>query len=285
MSSRAYSPLSALQAQLTRPRSIVQFDAVLSAWSKQDPALAGISSHDRLVEVLRGKDYPRHDVVLHSLLRRASTQDDDGRLAAELVVNAMIPAVPGVVGRVIRATRAAACTSGVRRGVTGAGVSASESNRDIQAGVIGHLWETVRCYPLRRRNHVAANLTRETQRAALRSFGVDLGQAAAEVISIDNQAHPGQLGDQPTDLDASEELLELLSWAVEQQRLDEEATTILTARYFGDQMGRDGVATDRQVGALMGLSQPTITRHRQRAVEQLASAARDFPGVSRAWAS
>ncbi|SDZ32522.1 hypothetical protein SAMN05421504_112204 [Amycolatopsis xylanica] len=281
----ASSPLSALQTQFARPRSIARFNTALSVWSQQDPALAGITSHDRLVDVLRGNDYPRHDVVLHSLLCRAAVQDDDGHLAAELVVNAMIPAVPGVVGCVIRATRAATFTSGARRGVTGSGVSASESNRDIQAGVIGHLWEMVCCYPLRRRNHVAANLTRETQRAALRSFGVDLGQTAAEVVSMDNEAFPGQVSDQPAELDASEELLELLSWAVEQQRLDEEATAILTARYFGDQIGRDGVATDRQVGVLLGLSQPTITRHRQRAVEQLASAALDFPGVGRAWAS
>jgi hypothetical protein len=146
--------------------------------------------------------------------------------------------------------------------VTGGGVSASEDSRDIQSSVIGHLWEQSRCYPLRRHHHVAANLMRETQRAAQRDFGVDHGQATADVVSVDDEEGHRTLAAVPDKTDASEELLELLSWAVEEQRLDEHAATILTTRYFGDPIGRDGVTTDRQIGALIGLSQPTITRDR-----------------------
>ncbi|MEQ0564470.1 ATP-binding protein [Amycolatopsis sp. NEAU-NG30] len=50
---------------------------------------------------------------------------------------------------------------------------------------------------------------------------------------------------------------------MEEERLDEHSATILTTRYFDDPLGRDGIATDRQIGALIGLSQPTITRHRR----------------------
>ncbi|MEV7038332.1 hypothetical protein [Amycolatopsis sp. NPDC051061] len=193
-------------------------------------------------------------------------------------MNAMLPAVPGIVGRVIRAARTAGIAVGIRRGVTGGGVSASEESRDIQAAVIGHLWEQTRCYPLRRRHHVAANLVRETQRAAQRDFGVDHGQAAADVVSIDDDQVHRPLAAVPAEVDASEELLELLSWAVEQERLDEHSAAILITRYFGDPAGRDGVATDRQIGTLIGLSQPTITLHRRRAFEKLAEAAAEYPG-------
>jgi DNA-directed RNA polymerase specialized sigma subunit len=119
---------------------------------------------------------------------------------------------------------------------------------------------------------------RETQRAAQRDFGVDHGQAAADVVSMDDDEIYRPLAAVPAEPEASEELLGLLAWAVEEERLDEHSAAILTTRYFDGPIGRDGVATDRQIGALIGLSQPTITRHRQRAFEQLAEAATEFRG-------
>jgi hypothetical protein len=86
---------------------------------------------------------------------------------------------------------------------------------------------------------------RETQRAAQRDFGVDHGQAAADVVSMDDDQVHRPLVAVPAEQDASEELLELLAWAVAEERLDAHAATILTTRYFGDP-----VATDRQIGAL-----------------------------------
>ncbi|MEV4147737.1 hypothetical protein AB0J40_28995 [Amycolatopsis sp. NPDC049691] len=285
MSSRSTdnSPLTMLQKEFSHPRAVARFDQALHGWSTEDTALSDVASHEDLVAILATRDYERHDEVLHELLVRAAVTNPRGVAATEIVVNAMLPAVPGIVGRVVRAVRAAGGAVGLRRGVTGGGVSSSEESRDIQAAVIGHLWEQTRCYPLRRRHHVAANLMRETQRAAQRDFGVDHSQAAADLVSIDDEVHR-PLAAVPVELGASEELLELLSWAVDQERLDEHSATILTTRYFGDPVGRDGVATDRQIGALIGLSQPTITRHRRRAVEQLADAVVEFPGRDLPWA-
>lgn len=278
------SPLTMLQVQFGLSRVVARFDQVLRTLSADEPALSAITCHRELADVLSTRDYVRHDEVLHALLRHAATPSGEGITASEIVVNAMLPAVPGIVGRVVRAARTAGGAVGVRRGVTGGGVSASEESRDIQAAVIGHLWEQTRCYPLRRRQHVAANLVRETQRAAQRDFGVDHGQAAADIVSIDDDEVHRPLAAVPEEIGASEELLELLSWAVEQEQLDEHSAEILITRYFGDPIGRDGVATDRQIGALIGLSQPTITRHRQRAVERLIDAAADFPGRDLPWA-
>ncbi|NBH06021.1 hypothetical protein [Amycolatopsis sp. SID8362] len=280
--STANSPLTMLQKQFEQDRVIATFDEALSSWSSASPAFADITCHQDLVAVLATRDYPRHDEVLRALLTRAA--EPGGAVAAEIVVNAMLPAVPGIVGRVVHAVRVAAGGVGVRRGVTGGGVSAAEDSRDIQASVIGHLWEQSRCYPLRRRNHVAANLVRETQRAAQRDFGVDHGQAAADVVSMDDDEVHRPLAAVPPEMDASEELLGLLSWAVSEERLDEHSATILTTRYFGEPVGRDGVATDRQIGTVLRLSQPTITRHRQRALEQLTAAAAEFPGGDLPWA-
>ncbi|MEU8632498.1 hypothetical protein AB0C38_10045 [Amycolatopsis sp. NPDC048633] len=282
--STANSPLTTLQVQFRRPRVVARFDQALCTWSAEELALSSITSHQELNDVLATRDYARHDEVLYALLTRAGESNAEGVAATEMVVNAMLPAVPGIVARVVRAARAAGGGVGVRRGVTGGGVSASEDSRDIQAAVIGHLWEQTRCYPLRRRYHVAANLVRETQRAAQRDFGVDHGQAAADVVSIDDDEVRRPLAAVPGEMDASEELLGVLSWAVEHERLDEHSARILTTRYFGEPIGRDGVATDRQIGTLIGLSQPTITRHRRRAVEQLAEAAAEFPGRDLPWA-
>ncbi|MGC7096711.1 hypothetical protein ACPZ19_18720 [Amycolatopsis lurida] len=277
----ARHPLSALQSELSRPRTRALFDEALRSWSRHDPALAEIADHAGLVEVLSSRDYPRQDEVLFTLLRRAATLGDEGIVASKIVVNAMIPAVPGIVGRVIRAGRAALATGGPRRGVTGGGVSAAEENADLQAVVIGHLWEQVRCYPLRRPHHVAINLVYETQRAALRELGVHEGQPAVEVGSVDDDAFHAEVVQRPAEPDASVEVLELLAWAVEQKRLDEQAAAILIARYFGHEIGRDGVATDRQIAALLGVSQPTAHRYRHRAQAQLAAAAEEFPGLER----
>ncbi|WP_410599820.1 hypothetical protein [Amycolatopsis sp. lyj-90] len=276
MSASACSPLTALQRQLARPKVLERFDAALCSWSEHDTALADVGSHHQLTDVLSGRDYARHDEVLYALLQRAAIERDEGAVAAQLALNAMLPAVPGIVGRVIRATRAALGAFGARRGVTGGGVSANETNTDVQAAVIGHLWEQIRCYPLRRRHHVAANLVRDTQRSALRALGVDTSQVAAEVVSIDDDAVHRPLAEVQTERDASEQLLELLSWAVEQEWLDKQEAAILTARYFGEDMGRDGVATDRQLGALFGVSQPTATRRRNRALDTLANAGREW---------
>ncbi|MFI5586315.1 hypothetical protein ACIA5G_14835 [Amycolatopsis sp. NPDC051758] len=286
MSSRSTenSPLTMLQKEFSHPRAVARFDQVLHGWSTEDTALSDVASHEDLVAILATRDYERHDEVLHALLVRAAVTDPGGVVATEIVVNAMLPAVPGIVGRVVRAVRAAGGAVGLRRGVTGGGVSSSEESRDIQAAVIGHLWEQTRCYPLRRRHHIAANLMRETQRASQRDFGVDHSQAAADLVSIDDDEVHRPVAAVPDELGASEELLELLSWAVEQERLDEHSATILTTRYFGDPVGRDGVATDRQIGALIGLSQPTITRHRRRAFEQLAEAVVECPGRDLPWA-
>lgn len=272
----ACSPLTALQRQLTRPRSLEKFDASLKSWSGHDPTLADVDSYRSLVEVLAGRDYARHDEVLFTLLQRAALTDGECGVAAELVLNAMLPAVPGIVGRVIRASRAAIGAFGARRGVTGGGVSANEANADVQAAVIGHLWEQIRCYPLRRHNHVAANLVRDTQRSALRALGIDTTQAAAEIVSMDDDAVHRPLAEASAEKDASEQLLELLSWAVEQRWLDDQEAAILTARYFGDEMGRDGVATDRQLGVMFGVSQPTATRRRNRALDTLTDAGREW---------
>ena len=277
------SPLTMLQEQFKEPRAIARFDQALRDWAAEEPVLAGVTCHQDLVTVLATHDYARHDEVLYALLFRAAATGPSGVVATEIMVNAMLPVVPGIVGRVVRAARVAARGVGARRGVTGGGVSASEDSRDIQASVIGHLWEQSRCYPLRRRHHVAANLMRETQRAAQRDFGVDHGQAAADVVSMDDEVHR-PLAAVPHEMGASEELLGLLSWAVEVERLDEHSASILTTRYFRGPVGRDGVATDRQIGALTGLSQPTITRHRQRAFEQLTEAAAEFPGRDLPWA-
>ncbi len=279
------SPLTALQMRLRHPRAIRKFDRALGSWSRTDLALAETSSRDGLARVLATRDYDVHDRVLHALLERAAVPGRDGATAAEIVLSAMLPAVPGVTGRVIRAVRVATGSGGARRGVTGGGASATEENADVQAAVIGHLWEQIRCFPLRRHNHVAANLVRETQRAALRSFGVDHVQVAVEVVSADDDAFRGALAQPEREVSASEELLSVLSWAVASGVLDEQGQAVLTRRFFGDRTGRDGVETDRQVGEELGVSQPTVTRWRTRAIARLADAAEDYQGSRLPWAS
>src|SRR5689334_3832082 len=124
------SPLTMLQNELRQPRAVARFDQALRNWAVEEPALSEIVCHADLADVLATREYSRHDEVLHALLARAAISGRAGVTATEIVVNAMLPVVPGIVGRVVRVARAAGGAVGARRGVTGGGVSASEDSRD-----------------------------------------------------------------------------------------------------------------------------------------------------------
>ena len=253
-SRRPCSPLSALQRELQQHINAGVAAAALAHWQAGEPDLAEQPDLASMQTWLRAADYESRDRVLLALLRQAVPGAPHGAIAAHVLVVWMTPAVVGIVRRLL--VRLAAASQGTE-------LSADQ----VQSDVIGHLWEQVRCYPLHRRSHVAANLLRDTETAMQRSYGVHCRQR--RVITTESLPAP------QVQRNASDELLELLALAVEQQWLDEAGTTVLAQRYFGEHPGRNGVTTDRHVAQMLGLSQPTITRLRNRAEQRLAASVRD----------
>lgn len=251
-------------------------EVALTRWAETDDALAEVRSVASVAAVLCGDNHDRRDAVLLALLRRAADVGRDAELAARLVIDRMTPAVAAMTSRIGRLP------------------SVTERPGDIAVMVLGHLWERVRCFPLHRTRHVAANLVRDTHTATLRALGVHsrqqrdwrTGETFLHLVPLlDETEHKASAaGDVHCVRNSSEELLELLAWALEQRWLDDLDARVLTARFFGP-MGRDGVATDAQIGQVCSVSKATAHRARVRAQASLAAAAAAYPAAEHRTAS
>lgn len=269
------------RAEFDRLRQRGEIDDALGHLRETEPALADLASYDDIEQLLRGDDFERNDSVLIALLRHAAGDTIHATAAAWMVAASFLRASKTIARRVLRATRSVLMTTDEpRRGVRGQGVSGSDTLADIEGMVLGVLWERVRSYPLHRTSHVAANLVRDTHQLTLRTLGIYGSQSAADVVSFDDRAAPAEAltVSEKTSCDSSQELLELLAWAVQEQWLDEQSALILGTRYFGADTGHHGVVTDDRIGELLGLSQPTISRRRAAANRKLLAAAEAFPG-------
>ncbi|MEV6871572.1 hypothetical protein [Amycolatopsis sp. NPDC051128] len=120
------SPLTMLQNELRQPRVVARFDQALQNWAVEGAALAEIACHADLADVLATREYDRHDEVLHALLARAAISDRAGVTATEIVVNAMLPVVPGIVGCVVRSLLSR-CATRKARGRRSAGMLPSSA--------------------------------------------------------------------------------------------------------------------------------------------------------------
>ncbi|MEU1628188.1 hypothetical protein ABZ746_23230 [Streptomyces sp. NPDC020096] len=213
------------------------------------------------------------DRWMAALLRHVSRPDEQGRLAARLLVQAMLPSA-------MRTTRS------LRRD----GLAFAE----VAHIVIGALYEVVRTYPLQRRpRRVAANLAMDTLRLARRELrwgGVledtepleaspALRVAAddpdpyerAALAELAEEAAVAGLADPATPAEelagTRGELVELLLWALREQVLDEQSVAAI-----GDHYREVADADDVAAGAA-GVSAAAWRKRRSRAVQRLQQAA------------
>ncbi|MGW3491617.1 hypothetical protein [Streptomyces sp. NPDC001054] len=106
---------------------------------RESSGLAGL-----LVELQRRSGGPVSDVWMHALLSRAAESGEPGRLAARVMLQAMVPGAVRLSRRLLQS------------GQPGRGFD------DVGQVVLSAMWQVIRDFPLRRRHKVAANVLLET---------------------------------------------------------------------------------------------------------------------------
>ena len=252
-------PLHFFVADLDRLTASGAADTVLSAWQNLAPILTRFGSVSALIGELDraglSADYDTVDVLLHALLLVAGSGGEASRIAATLVAARMVPAAGPVVGQLLSATRRC-----------GRHLSVAEA----RLTVAGCLWERVRCYPLTRTARVAGNLRAELVKHALTAEDVH-PRCTGRATPLDPTVLTEVVTEAEVEVQASEELVRVLAWALGEHVLSRAQSDLLLARWA---QGTSPVAT-RVLGEQMGLPQRTVAHRCARAEQLLADAVRD----------
>ncbi|BBG20639.1 hypothetical protein RVR_P17 (plasmid) [Actinacidiphila reveromycinica] len=213
------------------------------------------------------------DRWLGAVLRHVTDAGPDGRLAARLVVQAMLPGAASTAYRMRR---------------FGHGLD------DVVHVVVAALYEVVRRYPLERRpRKIAANLLLDTVKAAHGELARDACDSSDQpldherVTVPDPQAGPDEvalrrelaaaaaasglpgLADvDPEDVGSARgQVIELLLWALSRRVLDRAAAAAISAHY------QVGAPKDEIAARRAGVRPASLRQRRSRAVRELAAAA------------
>lgn len=137
-------PLDRLERTLECELSSSALRAHFAEWSRDEPALTGLSSPAALLRFLRSRPSPADcDAVLRPVIARASTEAAAGRL----VLYTVLPGLKNVARRLL--------------------INADE-REELWASLLCCAWERIRTYSVERRpNRIAANLLLDTMHAAL----------------------------------------------------------------------------------------------------------------------
>jgi DNA-directed RNA polymerase specialized sigma24 family protein len=222
-------PLHRLDAEWRRQLAGPQLAGRLAAWRRQAPALASFADAASLMRLFRGDAQPAtKDRALHALIEIARTDS----LAGLVVLEAIMPGLKRVSRRVLH----------------------DPADRDeLWATLLAAAWETIRRYPLHRRQRVAANLLLDTMRGTLAALS-------------EGRRGRGELTDDVTALVAAEpvdgDVDGLLDLAVEAGAVSaQDAELILRTRIDGFQLV--------DLAAEQGVAYNTLKVRRQRAERRL----------------
>lgn len=224
-------PLHRLDAEWRRQVAGPQLAGHLAAWRRQAPALASFADAASLMRLFRGDAQPAtKDHALHALVEISRTDP----LAGLVVLEAIMPGLKRVSRRVLH----------------------DPADRDeLWAALLATAWETIRRYPLHRRQRVAANLLLDTMRGTLAALsegrrGRGRGELTDDVTAL--------VAAEPVDGDVDG----LLDVAVEAGAVSaEDAELILRTRIDGFQLV--------DLAAEQGVAYNTLKVRRQRAERRL----------------
>lgn len=240
-------------------------------WAQADPRLAAVDELKDLRGWLNHARAEDADEVLQALARRGSVHGDDDRVAAATLAWALLPG---------------ACTLAHRLRTL---------SPRIDEVVAAQLWLEIRGFPARPRTKIAANILMNTRSGVLRECG-----AASQLQRSDPTWHQslpvdpyapfwGRLrtgGHGETEPTPAEELLDLLSWACDNDVItDQDRGLLLSLVAAADRhsptragRGRGGLMANdvtESVGHELGLSATTVRRRARVCIDALSRACTD----------
>ena len=209
----------------------------LAQWGSDDPALGQFTTMAELVTFMERRGSPAaSDIVLAALARRAP----DDQLAARALLQLLLPALCGLARR--------------HRWI-------GEVDERAQA-VVAIAYERIRTYPFERRpRRIAANVVWDTTQRLLAER--DRHRREPPLAGTDG---PGECAAPAPDESATDELLELLSWAHQRGHLSPQAVRLIALTRVAD-------VAPAQLVPEFGSDPSNVRRRRNRAEWQLRAVA------------
>lgn len=240
-------------------------------WCETDPRLGVVTDLVDLPPWIAGASKAEVDDVLLVLARLASPTGGDDVVAAGALAWLLLPGIRLVAKRLRR------------------------MSERIDEVVAAQLWLEVRSFDWRRRRKVAANIVWNTRRGVLRELGVgeylrEVDPTWAGTVVLDSGANlwGAVEAPAPVDPDPSQELAEVLTWAVDSEVIAASDRDLLLAladaadaagvrRSGCGQAGLCSREVSRTVGAQRGISEATVRRRVQHSVHAMSAARAKIP--------
>ncbi|MFI0448062.1 hypothetical protein [Actinomadura sp. 6N118] len=252
---RPGSVFAQLNVEWAQLRSDVEVGRIVASWAQSEPALAGLSTLALIEQAKSGPVDARVDALLAALVRRASSAGPDAAVAARVVLQLMLP----------KAAQISRAHGWLHPDI---------DERDQLA--VCCMYTVIRTFPQRITHHVPPYLAWGAHRAMRK----ELFAQAQELPSEGIETFPPPL----PQVNASEELAHLLTWAVAQQIISGQDAELLVARYGHEAPGRQHswkqIGDLHEIAATTGLSPDAIKKRCSRATRKLAAAARDYLAVA-----
>ncbi|WP_067889145.1 hypothetical protein [Actinomadura chibensis] len=240
-----------------RLRDDAVVNAVVARWARAEPAFAGLSSVALLEEAKSGPVDERVDALLGALAHKAGSPIADAPIAARIALQMMLP-------KAVRISRAHAR------------LLPDADERDQLA--VCCMYTAIRTLPARITHHVPPYLAWGAHQAMRREVLAqvrELPSDAVEAVAVPR-----------AERNASEELGQLLAWAVARSVISRQDADLLAARYGNEAVGRrhswKNIGDLQQIAEETGLSPAAIKQRCSRATRKLAAAVADYqPGPAR----
>lgn len=229
--------INALESEWDNLAARASTRAAFARWEQTHRVLDGLSRCDEAaVNYLRAAG----DGALHALLQIAQSSDRDAQLAARVLLQLMLPAVCGLLtgrrGRYVR-----------------------DADEAIEA-----LWTTIRTFPLHRQDRITANLYLEMVHLLSRC-----PQPPHEVPLLAHDQTRAQVN-------PSEELRDLLVWAVQREVLDRPTAQLLLDRYSPADPEAKLKDSTRAAAQHHQLSSAALRKRCSRAIATLSVAVQEY---------
>ncbi|MBB5787194.1 hypothetical protein [Jiangella mangrovi] len=239
-----------LNAEWSRLGADPRTESVVAGWAARHPELTGCLALGDVELAVAGADGEQADRILLALLRLTRAGDS---LAGRTVLQLML-------GKAVRIAMARA---------------GRDTRPSLEHTAVAALWTTIATYPIERRPaRVAANIAMETLRAVTTELTHQLSETptSPDVLAADLAPLPPS-----SRTTADHELLNLLTWAVDEGTITAADATLILDIYT-PAPGTDGgsAAAERH-----GLSWPAARQRASRAVRKVAAHVRaDVPAAA-----
>ncbi|WP_046472316.1 sigma-70 RNA polymerase sigma factor region 4 domain-containing protein [Allosalinactinospora lopnorensis] len=239
-----------LNREWEQMRQDASIEQTLHRWAEQDERLGGAARLADLEAIARRPVTEETDLFFASLLERAVRRDEDGDLAARIVVQLML-------GRVVISAYS----------LTG-WVHDSEEQAQL---VVAAMWETIRNFPIdKRKRYITPYLAWTTHHRAKRQAQPGCREIPLDIDEIN------RIPAEENQMNASEELTKLLAWSLAESILNPAEADLLMERYGTSSPGRkawSSLGDPDRIATSIGATPAAMRQRCSRAARKLSKAA------------